>query len=132
MQTPLAEELDGEIDETIYIKNGTDTVDLSCGEVPPNALGIEWFLYKSNNFKIKMILKVHRNKFSRYPKYYKGYTADKYGISKSVNTSLVVKNIELSDTDNYTCSTTGGAVDHKYTTSLQVVGKSLLIYLVLG
>ena len=115
------------INETIYIENGTESVELSCGEVPQSAMAIEWFIHKSNEWR-KLLKFYHINSSdSSNPRYFND--PSKYDISKSVNTFLVVKNINLSDTVLFMCGSLGGHFNHSYTTMLQVVGKLLLTYL---
>ena len=129
LQKASATESDG-INDTVYIENGTESADLQCGEVPSNAIAIEWYLYKTD--QLIRILRLNKNTPNRIPEYYNGYTADKYGISESMNTSLVVKNIQLSDTGLFSCGIIGRSWAYGNYTILQVVGKSLLAYLVLG
>ena len=112
------------INATVYIQNGTQSADLSCGEVPDNAIAIEWYIKISNEWK--RILKFYPNKPHRYPEYYYGHTEEKYGINESVNTSLVIRNIEPSDSGLFMCATTGGKLSYSYTTLLNVVGKKYL------
>ena len=123
LQTLRALDFDGRINDVVWIQNGTKSVDLSCGELPHNDIAIEWFSY--NSTQLKKILKFYYN-MSGSPRFYNNYTEKKYGISESDNTSLVVKNIELSDATNYTCSTIGGEHSYMHTTMLKVVGKSVL------
>ena len=115
------------IDETVYIENGATSVNLSCGKRPQNATAIEWFVHKYSSFE--KIMKFYYKTPNSSPRYSDHYTADKYDIDESVNTSLVVKNIDLADDGLFWCGTAGGSggVDIYYT-KLQVVGKSLLTY----
>ena len=53
LQTSLSLEI--ERHETVYIKNGTNSVDLPCGEVPVDAIVIHWFIEKEN--QIEKVLK---------------------------------------------------------------------------
>ena len=110
-----------EINDTVYTKNGTDSVCLPCGEVPQYAHGILWEIDKSNPWK--RVLKFFPSIPGRRPKYFYNYTKDKYGIIDSQNTSLVVKNTDTSDTGLFRCSTIGEDEDYGYITLLQVVGK---------
>ena len=113
------------INETVYIEKGATLVDLSCGEVPQSALAIEWFIYKNNEW-IKLVKFYHTKPGSR--QYFNDST--KYDNSGFANTSLVVKNIQLTDSAWFKCSFAGTekATDKRYT-FLQVVGKTLIIYL---
>ena len=113
------------ISDTVYVVNGTESVDLSCGEVPDNANAIEWFMYRSGK-NIKIFKYYHKTP-GRIPKYYSGCTAEKYDISHSGNPSMVLKNIKLADVDHYICVAIMGVGSHMHTTLLQVVGKSLLV-----
>ena len=117
LQTPSALE----INDTVYTKNGTDSVCLPCGEVPQCAHGILWEIDKSNPWK--RVLNFFPSIPGRPPKYFYNYTKDKYGIIDSKNTSLVVKNTDTSDTGLFRCSTIGEDKDYDYITLLQVVGK---------
>ena len=115
-----------EINETVYIEKGATSVDLSCGQVPQSAVAIEWFSYKSNEWE--KLSKFYHTLPGSCPKL---NDSAKYDISKSVNTSLVVKNIKLSDSALFKCSSTGnpGNDTSERHILLQVVGKSLLIHL---
>ena len=96
------------INETVYIENGTDFVALSCGDVPQAAVAIEWFIY--NNTEWVKVLKFYHNKSVNHGK-------PRYLI-----------NFMKYDSGLFMCHSVGGS-SHTYTTMLQVVGKSLLIYL---
>ena len=115
---------DEEIDETVYIENGAASVTLSCGEVPTNSVAIEWFIKK--DYAFEKILKFYYKTPNKSPQHTDSYTSDKYDINESVNTSLVVKNVELSDDGLFQCGTAGEQDGYSYMTKLQVVGKSLL------
>ena len=128
LQTPSARAFEGEINNIIYTENGTRSVVLPCGEVPWDIVAIEWFVY--GNYEWDKILKFYYYSPGSFPRYFYDDTSDKYGLSESVNTSLVVKDVELTDTSFFRCSTSGN-MHHLYTTLLQVVGESLLTYLVL-
>ena len=118
---------DDGIDETVYIEKGAASVILSCGNLPQDAFAIEWFVHKYSVFE--RIMKFYYKIPNSSPLYSDRYTADKYDIDDSVNTSLVVKNIDLADGGLFQCGTAGGAGDvYSYITKLQVVGKSLLTY----
>ena len=123
LETLQAIEFDGKINDVVQIQNGTVSVDLSCGEFPDNSIAIEWFIYSPT--QLNKILKIYLNT-SGSPRFYNNYTEKKYDIGDSSNTSLVVKNIELSDATNYTCSAIGGKHGNMHTTMLKVVGKSVL------
>ena len=115
------------VNKTVYIENGTESVELSCGEVPQSAVAIEWFIRNSNEWR-KLLKFYHLNPSdSINPRYFND--SSKYDICKSVNTSLVVKDINLSDTVLFMCGLLGGPFNDNYTTMLQVVGKLLLAYL---
>ena len=111
------------LNETVYIEKGATSVDLSCGEVPQSAVAIDWFIYKSNAWE--KLSKFYHTKPGSLPKL---NDSTKYDISKYVNTSLVVKNIKLSDSALFKCTSTGTSNYGRYIL-LQVVGKSLLIHL---
>ena len=113
-------DFDKMLNDTIYIKNGTDTVELPC-ELPQVAAGIQWMLYCNES---KGILKSYKNK-TKPVRYQNKYSDDKYGINDSVYTTLVVKNITPSDTSHYICLSIGQNSGKNYTTMLQVVGKLL-------
>ena len=114
------------INETVYIGNGAALAELPCSKVPQAAVGIEWFIYTSTEWK-KLLKFYHTNPVnSGNPKYCNDST--KYDISQSVSTSLVVKNIKLSDSGLFMCGFVGGS-NHTYTIMLKVVGKSLLTHL---
>ena len=104
---------------TVYIENGTTSVQLPCGEVPPSALGIKWFAKKHNGWFL--LLRFYHNISGRFD-YFRN--AAKYDISESVNTSLVVKRMKLSDSILYKCAFLEPPTPYRYT-MLQVVGKSL-------
>ena len=123
-QTKSAVLFDEKLNATVYTKNETEAVALSCGEVPDDAVATEWKRYISN--QAKKILKIYNTTTEKSPKYYDNITQSKYGISKSVHTSLLIKNIDLSDTGYYICHTTGRDGTYEYTTMLHVLGKSLL------
>ena len=112
-----------EINETVYIEKGATSVDVSCGEVPQSAMAIEWSIYKSNEWR-KLIKFYHTTPGTRH--YFNEST--KYDISEFVNTSLVVKNIKLSDSALFKCGSTGKSIHERYIL-LQVVGKLSLIHL---
>ena len=112
-----------DINETLYIEIGAKSVELSCGEVP-EASAVEWNMNKSNEWK--KILKFYHAKAGKEPAYYNNYTQEKYDIGASVNTSLVIKNIQFSDRCLFICETVGGPVAYSYTIQLEVVGKSLV------
>ena len=120
-QTQSVLKYDGKLNEKVYKKNGMETVDLSCGKVPESFVAIEWARYISN--QSTKILKIYNDTTE---KHYDGYTSSKYSISETEPTSLLIKNIEISDTGYYICHTVGEQVGYKYTTLLHVVGKSLL------
>ena len=122
LHIPLVMGFAGEIDGTVQIKNGTESVNLSCGAVPLNIVATEWSVHKH---QMKKILKFYLNKSGNSSMYYNNYTADKYSISEYVNTSIVIKNIALSDTNYYICGIRGQGIDYRYTIMLEVQGKSL-------
>ena len=109
--------------DTLYTENGIESTYLPCGDVPENVPRIEWEKYESNGWR--KILKFNPNTYGQRPwtKYFYNYTKDKFGISDSINTTLVVKHIDISKTGLFRCRTVGGDVDYSYTTLLQVVGK---------
>ena len=110
-----------EIHDTVYMENGTESVHLPCGEISQYAHGIQWEMNKSNAWK--KILKFYPSIPGGLPKYFNYFSKDKYAISDSINTSLVVKNIDISDSGLFRCSIIGEEVDYGYITLLQVVGK---------
>ena len=113
------------INDVVYTENGTESVQLSCGNVSKNAIAIEW-LFLQNSKDFERILKFKHIKPDGYPRHFPGYSRDKYDIGKSVNTDLVVKNIDISDIGLFQCITRGANVRYSYTTLLKVMGKSLL------
>ena len=128
LKTTSAVEKNDEVNATVQIKNGTESINLSCGEVPEYHLIATWFrVYKFNSEKdLKKILKIQCNKPDSL-KCGKNVTTDKYAVSELTNTSLILKNINLSDTDHYRCQSSGTTDLYAYTTLLEVVGKSLEI-----
>ena len=118
---PSAMGVNEDINATVYSYNGTESVDLSCGDVPEMITGIVWYIKKLNEWK--MILKFYHNKPDKPPEHYNNYSIDKYDMSESMSTSLLVKNIEFSDTGLFKCRTRGGSLAYSYTTLLNVVGK---------
>ena len=121
-----AVKLDEHINTIVYIENETESAELSCGEIPENAVAIYWSVKNSSQWR--NILRFYPTKPSINISYYAGYTADKYGISKSVNTSLVVKGIDLSVTNLFRCSAGGLASGYGYISLLKVKGKYCLVY----
>ena len=111
------------INERVYIENGAAFAELSCGDVPQVAVGVEWFIYNSTEW-VKL-LKIYKTQPGSYEY---NYDSTKYGLSESVNMSLVVKNIKLSDSALFKCGSLGNST-HIRCIRLQVVGKSLLTYL---
>ena len=111
------------INDTVYIENGTESTQLSCGENPQNWFAIYWSKYKSDEWSD--ILKVYPNRPSKKIAYYEGHTAKKYAITGSLNTSLLVKNLDLSDTGLFRCRSAGGGVVYSYITLVKNVGESL-------
>ena len=130
LQTQSVVASGAKIINTYYIMNETESVDLPCGNLSDDVIAIEWSLHKSN--KMKKILKFYHTTPGSSPRYYNGYTAENYTISESVNTSMVVQRIDLSEVAWFTCRTIGGTVHYEYIVIIQVVGKLLLTYLVLG
>ena len=66
---------DVHVDDIVYIVNGAESVELSCGEgfsLPT----IGWYKYSSNGWK--MIFYYYPKKLNIPPKYYNDYSADKY------------------------------------------------------
>ena len=104
--------------DTVYIRSETKTAELSCGQVPKDVIAIEWDL---RIYESEKILKFYTSLNS--PRYSNNFSSDKYDIGESVNNSLLIKNIEHSDTGYYICRSVGGADDYEHTTKLQVVGK---------
>ena len=120
MQTS-AGDTDAYIDDTVTIENGTEFIEMTCGEGPKNEVAIFWSVLKSDQWS--NIMKFYPKTPSKKILYYSGYTAEKYGISKSVNTSLVVKDINLEENGLFRCSSGGEGQGYSYITLLQVVGK---------
>ena len=58
--TLSAAESKDKLNATVYIENGADFVELSCGNVPQAAVAIEWFIY--NNTEWVKLLKFYHNK----------------------------------------------------------------------
>ena len=111
------------INKIVYVENGADFVELSCGDVPQAAVGIHWFIY--NGTEWVKLLKIYKAQPGRNPD---PNASTKYGVSKSVNTSLVVRNIKLSDSASFKCGSLGNSTQMRCI-RLQVVGKSLVTYL---
>ena len=114
-------EPDKYINRTIYIDTGTESLELSCGEDLWNAVTVYWSICKSDEW-IK-ILKFYPQTPSVPTYYYEEYTADKYDISESVNTSLVVKNAELLENNLFRCTPFGEGLNSIYTTLLKIGSK---------
>ena len=110
-----------DIDRTVSVFSGTESVDLPCGEID-NPYAIEWRIKKPDGWT--KILKIYK---SDDPEYYEEYNADKYGISESADTAIKVKNIDASafTSQLFRCDTPGSSQDYIYTTRVMVVGKSL-------
>ena len=121
LQTTFAVETAQVINDTVSTYSCTKSVELSCNGVPENATGIEWFIKVSNEW-VK-ILKFYPTEPEKSPDHYNNYSRDKYNISEVVKTSLVVKNVELSDNGFFKCSTRGGSLDYKYFILLKIMGK---------
>ena len=122
LQTPSSMEFDGEIIDTVFVKNRTESLDLSCKEF--DTFYTRWLVYNWGRWKT--ILDVIEYKNGSDLLYWNNYAADKYNMSESVNGSVEVKNIELSDAGYYMCSY--GSLFWGYFTLLRVVGKLLLTY----
>ena len=123
LNTSSALEHNEYINATICIRNQTESVNLPCGNVPEKATAIEWFA--KNLKEWERILKFYINT-NRDIQYYNNYSREKYDISDSVNTSLVVMNIVPSSIGVFKCTASGGIVEYSYTTLLKIVGKFLL------
>ena len=117
LQTPSAVEHGEYINCTVYIDTETESIDLPCGEVPKNAAAIHWSTFTYFWESILIFYPLAPNGTILFSK---DFNADNYGINQS---SLVVKNIELSKTSLFRCRATGYQRDYIYTTRLQVVGK---------
>ena len=109
------------INRTIYIENGTESVDLACGEDLENAVTIYWSILKNKEWK--KILKLYPNTSIKPTLYEKENTTDRYGISESVNTSLVIKNTDLLENNVFRCTTLGDGLNNIYNTLLKIGGK---------
>ena len=121
MHTTSAVEHEEYANGTVFIENGVESVELPCGEVPKNAVAIQWSTFKSHEWR--NILRFYPTTLERPLLYYGGYTADNYGISESVNTSLVLKDIDHSENSLFRCITAGGGLAYSYTTMIKVVGE---------
>ena len=121
-----AVEPEDDINNTVCIDNETESVDISCGNVPETATTIEWFITTSNGWK--RIMKVDHTESGEFQRRNIGHNEDKYDISESLNTYLVVRNIRLSDNNLFKCSATGRSHTYTYTTMLKVVGKYYLVW----
>ena len=88
LRIPSTASSDEKTTHAFYIRDETESVDLPCGEFSNDVIGIEWFLYKSN--QLIKILKFYHTTPGSSPKYYNGYSAENYGISESAKTSLTV------------------------------------------
>ena len=109
------------INSTVYVDYGVQSVELTCGEVPKNAVAIQWSTFKFHEWK--NILRFYPTTLERPLSYYEGFTADNYGISESVNTSLVVKDIGHLEKSLFRCITVGKGQPYSYTTLIKVVGE---------
>ena len=114
--------LENDVNEIIYVENGTESVDVPCGKVPEKATAIEWFIKKSNQWS--RIMKVYHTESRESQNPYIGHNGDKYEISESLNTYLLVKDINFSDNSLFKCSATGRSL-YSHITLLNVVGKLL-------
>ena len=119
-------EPDTYINETIYINNLTESVDLPCGEDVENASAIYWSIFNEWKFEWEKILKMSPTSTDIHP--YENKNTNRYGISESVNTSIVVKNDRLSENNWFRCTTSGEGPAYSYTVLLKVVGKSILFW----
>ena len=126
LQTPSSLDFDGEIIDTVFIKNRTESLDISCREF--YIFYTKWSIYSSRQWKTILDVFEYKNGSNLF--YWNNYTAEKYNMSGSVNGSLEVKNIELSDAGYYMCSY--GFIYLWHFTLLRVVGKLLLTYFVFG
>ena len=115
----------GNINRTVYVMNGTESVDLPCDEVK-NAFAVEWRIKKPDGWT--KILKIYK---SSDPEYYAEYNTDKYGIGESVDTAIKIKNIDAATfaSELLRCDILGSYRDYFYTTLLKVVGKSKVKFL---
>ena len=120
--TLSAMESDEKTNKRVYIENGSASVELSCGEVSESSFAIEWLMYTGVDW-LKLLKFYHTNSDRSN---YSNSNYNKYGISESVNTSLVVKNIKLWDSALYQCGSLGGSITQTHFTRLEVVGKLLL------
>ena len=111
-----------EINETVYIKKGAISTQLSCGNVHESVVAMEWFIYKDDQWE--KIMKFYKNWGKCY--YYNNVSENNY---EGMNTSLLIKNIKLSDAVLFKCNSIGGLYMNTYTTKVQVVGKFSLKYL---
>ena len=125
LQTTSAVEPKDDKNNTVCIDNETESVSVSCGNVPETATAIKWFIKTFNGWK--RIMRASHNETGEFQKsYFKGHNEDKYDISEFQYTHLVVRNINLSDNNYFKCSTTGTSL-YTYTTLLKVVGKYHLV-----
>ena len=111
-----------EKNRTVHIKNGTAFTNVTCGIVQ-SGVAMEWFIYKDHQWAKMMKCYNDSSKHN----YYNNYTNYNY---ECVNTSLVIKNINLSVL--LKCNSVGDSIIHSYTTLLQVVGKFIPFILVVS
>ena len=115
------------INETVYIEDGAESVELSCGNnVPMDRLALEWKVQMDSGW-FDTIFKYRYTRAGSNPSYNGIYRdspqlQEKYSSSTSVNTSLVVKNGAISDSNVYQCILTYEP-EYDYRVQLQVVGK---------
>ena len=102
---------------TIYIKNGSKSVDIPCSSVIGNATAKKWHINKETTEEIRC---------SRTKRTDKIVCCDpltaKCDIRGPVTSSLVIENIKISDTGYYSCRTSRGYDYVEDTTLLLVVG----------
>ena len=76
-----AVESEDDINNTVCIDNETESVDVSCGNIPETATALEWFIKTSNGWK--RIIRVYHNKSGEFQKSIIGHNEDKYDINQS-------------------------------------------------
>ena len=119
LQTLSAPCYHADLDVIVSVENGTESVELPCGDIPSDCTW--WFMDSSNGWKL--IFDHDHKKMNQTPRYYNGYSADKYETGKTADTNLVIQNIEPSDSHLFRCIAKTGGLGYSNTIMLQVKGK---------
>ena len=119
LQTLSAPWCGADFNVIVSVQNWTESVELSCGDIPDDC--IWWFINSSKRWKL--IFYYDHKKRNQAPRYYNGFSADKYDTGEFADSNLVIKNIEPSDSHLFLCIATRGGVGYSNTIKLQVKGK---------